>query len=52
MQQTDVATAEALDGNTLAERIRREAVEKGCTLIRPPLVGAWACKPARSKGDG
>jgi len=30
--------------DTLAERMRWEAVEKDCTLVAPPLVGAWARK--------
>lgn len=44
IQQTGVATAEAVQVDTLAERMRREAVEKDCTLITPPLIAAWACK--------
>ncbi len=44
MQQVGVATAEEVQVDTLAERIRREAVEKDCTLVTPPLVGAWARK--------
>ncbi|GBD32122.1 Aklanonic acid methyltransferase DnrC [bacterium HR33] len=44
MQQTGVATAEAVQVDTLAERIRQEAVEKDCTLITPPLIAAWARK--------
>ncbi|OUC05331.1 hypothetical protein RY27_27950, partial [Litorilinea aerophila] len=41
MQQTGVATAEEVQVDTLAGRMRQEAVEKGCTLITPPLVAAW-----------
>lgn len=44
MQQVGVATAEEVQVDTLAERMRREAVEKGCTLATPPLIGAWARK--------
>lgn len=44
MQQTGVATAEDVQVDTLAERMRREAVEKDCTLITPPLVAAWVRK--------
>lgn len=44
MQQTGVATAEEVQVDTLAERMRREAVEKDCTLMTPPLIGAWARK--------
>ncbi len=45
MQQVGVATAEEVQVDTLAERIRREAVEKDCTLMTPPLIGSWARKP-------
>lgn len=45
MEQTGVATPEAVEVEVLADRMRREAVEKGCTLVTPPLVGAWARKP-------
>ncbi len=44
MQQVGVATAEEVQVDTLAERMCREAVEKDCTLVTPPLVGAWARK--------
>lgn len=44
MQQTGVATAEEVQVDTLAGRMRQEAVEKECTLITPPLVAAWARK--------
>lgn len=44
MQQIGVATSEEVQVDTLAERMRREAVDKGCTLVSPPLVGAWARK--------
>ncbi|WP_029215056.1 class I SAM-dependent methyltransferase [Kallotenue papyrolyticum] len=44
MQQTGIATAEAVQVDTLAERMRQEAVEKGCTLVTPSLVAAWARK--------
>ncbi len=44
IQQTGVATIEEVQIDTLAERIRQEAVEKGCTLFTPPLVAAWTRK--------
>lgn len=44
MQQVGVATAEEVQVDTLADRMRREAVEKDCTLVTPPLVAAWAQK--------
>ncbi|MDR7554434.1 MAG: class I SAM-dependent methyltransferase [Armatimonadota bacterium] len=53
MQQTGVATAEEVQVDTLAERMRREAVEKDCTLMTPPLIAAWARKPHLStEGQG
>lgn len=44
MEQTGVATAEEVQVDTLAERMRQEAVEKDCTLVTAPLVAAWARK--------
>ncbi len=44
MQQTGVATADEVQVDTLAERMRQEAVEKDCTLIAPPLIAAWTRK--------
>lgn len=37
-----IATADQIEIDTLAERLRRESVQqRGCILL-PPLVGAWA----------
>ncbi len=44
MERVGVADSEEVEADTLAERIRREAVEKDCTLVTPPLVGAWVLK--------
>ncbi len=44
MQAVGVATAEEVNLDTLAESIRREAVEKDCTLMTPPLIAAWTQK--------
>ena len=45
MQQTGVATAEEVGVDTLAARLRDEAVAKKAVLVLPPLIGAWARKP-------
>jgi ubiquinone/menaquinone biosynthesis C-methylase UbiE len=45
MQRTGVATAEEVGVETLAERVREEAVALDATLVTPPLIGAWTLKP-------
>jgi hypothetical protein len=45
MQRTGVATAEEVGVETLAERMRAEAVALDATLVFPALIGAWTCKP-------
>lgn len=45
MQQTGVATAEEVAVDTLADRIRTEAVAKDAVLVLPALIGAWTRKP-------
>ena len=45
MQRTGVATAEEVGVETLAERIREEAVALNATLVTPPFIGAWARTP-------
>jgi ubiquinone/menaquinone biosynthesis C-methylase UbiE len=42
MQQTGVASAEEVGIETLAERVRDEAVALDATLVSPSLIGAWA----------
>jgi ubiquinone/menaquinone biosynthesis C-methylase UbiE len=44
MQRTGVATAEEVEVDTLAARIREEAVAKNATLVSPILIGAWTRK--------
>ena len=44
MQRTGVATAEAVRIETLAGRIREQAVALNAMLISPSLIGAWAQK--------
>jgi hypothetical protein len=41
MQRTGVATAEEVGVETLAERMRAEAVALDATLVYPALIGAW-----------
>jgi SAM-dependent methyltransferase len=41
MQQTGVATAEEVGLETLAERMRAEAVALNATLVTPGFIGAW-----------
>jgi hypothetical protein len=45
MERTGVATAEEVEVETLAERIRAEAVALGATLVTPPFIGAWTRTP-------
>jgi ubiquinone/menaquinone biosynthesis C-methylase UbiE len=42
MERTGVATAEEVDVETLADRLREEAVALDATLVSPSFVGAWA----------
>jgi SAM-dependent methyltransferase len=46
MQQTGVATADDVRVDTLAARMRDEAVAKKAVLVLPPFIGAWTHKPA------
>jgi SAM-dependent methyltransferase len=41
MQRTGVATADEVGVDTLAARIREEAVTKNATLVSPSFIGAW-----------
>jgi len=45
MQRTGVATAEEVSVETLAERVREEAVALDATLVTPPFIGAWTRTP-------
>lgn len=44
MERLGVATAAEVDIDTLAGRLRQEALERHATLVAPPFVGAWARK--------
>lgn len=41
MIHTGVATAEEVDIDTFADRLRQEVVDLGTTIVSPSLVGAW-----------
>src|SRR5262249_1477215 len=45
MQRTGVATADEVDVETLAERMRAEAVALDATLVYPAFIGAWTRTP-------
>jgi len=49
MQRTGVATAQEVGVETLAERIRAEAVALDATLVTPPFIGAWTRTPLTSQ---
>jgi ubiquinone/menaquinone biosynthesis C-methylase UbiE len=42
MQRSGVATAEEVEIDTLASRLRAEAVALNAVLVAPPFIGAWA----------
>jgi hypothetical protein len=44
IEKTGVATKDEIDVDTLADRLRREVIEKGGVIHSPIFVGAWACK--------
>ncbi len=44
MVRAGVATADEVDIDTLADRLRQEAVANQATLIAPPFIGAWTRK--------
>jgi 2-polyprenyl-3-methyl-5-hydroxy-6-metoxy-1,4-benzoquinol methylase len=44
MERTNVATPEAVGIDTLAARMREEAVANRATLVSPLLIGAWTRK--------
>jgi len=41
-----IATAAEVEIETLAERLRKEAVDNNASIMPPPLVGAWTRVPA------
>jgi SAM-dependent methyltransferase len=45
IQRSGVASAEEVDVDTLAERMRAEATALDATLVTPPWVGAYTRKP-------
>jgi hypothetical protein len=46
MERTGLATAAEVGLDTLAARLREEVVAADATVVPPPLIGAWARKPA------
>lgn len=44
MERTGVATPEEVDIDTLAGRLRDEAVGRDATIVSPSFIGAWARK--------
>ena len=46
MERTGVATAAEVGVDTLAARLREEVVAADAVVVPPPLIGAWARKPA------
>jgi hypothetical protein len=44
MEQFGIATAEAVDVETLAERLERETHAAGSQVAYLPVMGAWATK--------
>jgi hypothetical protein len=45
IERTGVAGATEVDVDTLAQRMRAEAVARRAVLVSPPLVAAWARVP-------
>lgn len=41
MERTGVATAREVDVDTLAARLRADALATGATIVAPPMIGAW-----------
>ena len=46
MEQHGVASADGLDIDTLADRLRAEALAHDAVLVPPPLVAGWTRVPA------
>jgi ubiquinone/menaquinone biosynthesis C-methylase UbiE len=46
VERMGVATAAEVDIDTVAERLRKEAVENHACIMPPPFVGAWTRLPA------
>ncbi len=42
LERTGVATAAEVDINTLAQRLRAEAVALNAVIVTPPLIAAWS----------
>jgi hypothetical protein len=44
MERTGIATAVEVEVDTLADRLRQEAVASNATWVSPAFIGAWARK--------
>jgi hypothetical protein len=42
MIQAEISTAEEIDIDTLADRLRKEVIERDASLAYVPLVAAWS----------
>ncbi len=47
-ERVGVTTADEVGIDTLAERLRREALERTASIMLPPLIGAWTRTPEQS----
>jgi SAM-dependent methyltransferase len=45
MERTGVASAAEVGVETMADRLRQEAVERSACIMPPPLIGAWSRIP-------
>jgi ubiquinone/menaquinone biosynthesis C-methylase UbiE len=50
-ERLGVATAAEIAIDTVAERLREEAIKNNACIMLPPLVGAWTHMPARAGLD-
>jgi hypothetical protein len=51
-QRLGVATAAEIDVETIAERLRNEAIKNNACIMLPPLIGAWARAPSPRAAGG
>src|SRR5438067_4216549 len=50
-ERTGVATAAEIDIDTVAKRLRKEAMDNDACIMLPPLVGAWTRSPAAARAE-
>jgi hypothetical protein len=51
MDKLGVATADELGLETLAARMRKDAVARGAVVWSPPLIAAWTRKPTSAHAE-